>query len=172
MRVTDDGAATKKSGLSGCMIALIVVLSVVVVAVAVVAWLVLRSPKGKQTIEFARVSAQMMARAGRAPGTAELRKTLCGRGALVLDLDEWRKLQTMLHAPQIPSPARDQVICVPENEKPVPGCGDVARTWLTAVGKPRGDFEVIVKGAVAQGIECAKLYSSAGEELGEAHMSR
>jgi type II secretory pathway pseudopilin PulG len=172
MPETDVGSGTRKSGLHGCLIALIVILSVVVIAGAVVAWLFLRSPKGKQTIEFARVSAQMMARAGRAPGTAELRKTLCGRGALVLDLDEWRKLQLIPQSPQGPSPARDQVICVPEEKKPVPACGDVARTWLTAVGKPRGDFEVIVKGAMAKELECAKLYSSAGEELGEARVGR
>ena len=172
MRVADEDAAAKKSGLSGCMIALIAILAAVVIAVAAVAWWLLRSPKGKQTIEFARVSAEMMARAGRAPGTAELRKTLCGRGAMVLDLDEWRKLQAILQAPQSPSRARDQVICISAENEPLPACADVARAWLTAAGKPRGDFEVMVRGATVKETGCAKLYSSAGEELGEAHRDR
>ena len=150
------------------MIGLVVVLSLLGTAIAGIAWWIFRTPQGQQTIEFARASAQMMRQAARAPGASDLKKTLCRDGALILDLDEFHGLQKMLQTSQGRSHAHVQVICVPGNASPVPACGDVARTWLKAVGSRPGSFEVVVK-TEASKIHCARLYSSTGEDIGEGH---
>jgi hypothetical protein len=157
----------EKKGLSGCMIAVIVGVGLLAAAVAAVAWFISRTPEGKQTVEFARASAQMMMRAAQAPGASELKKTLCKQAALVLDVDEFHRIQKMLQAPQGASRAHLQVNCDPGSGNPIPSCGDVARTWLAAVGHTDGDFEVAVKqGGKAH---CAELYSATGERIGEGH---
>src|SRR6267143_3308043 len=167
MPENENASEPRKKRLGGCMISVIVILSLLGTAIAGIAWLIFRTPQGKQTIDFAQASAQMMMRAAQAPGTSDLKKTLC-RKALVLDLDEFHGLQKMLQAPQGPSHAHVQVICDPGNANPVPACGDVARTWLKAVGTTRGDFEVVMRlGATKD--HCARLYSSTGEDIGEGH---
>ena len=171
MSENKDASATRGRNLGGWRIFLIVIVCLLGIAIVAVVWLIVRSPQGKQAIEFARASSQVMMRAGRAPGTSELKKTLCGEAALVLDLDEFRKLQTMLHAREVTSSVHAQVICVPGNKAPVPACSDVAQTWLKAAGSAHGDFEVIVKAGTAKEIHCAKLYSTSGEEIGEGHVS-
>src|SRR5262245_31025161 len=164
MSENEHVSGTRKKGLSGWMIFLILIVSLLGIAIAVAVWFILRSPQGRQLIELGRTSASMMIRAGRAPGTSELKKTLCGEAALVVDLDEFRKLQTMLHEREVTSPAHTQVICVSRKSAPVPDCGEVAQTWLKAAGSNGEDFGVIVKASTAKEIHCAKLYSSSGEE--------
>ena len=158
----------EKKGLGGCMVAVIVGVGLLLTAAGIIAWLIFWTPQGKQTVAFARASAEMMMRAAQAPGTSELKRSLCRASALVLDLDEFHALRKMLDASQGPSRARLQVICVPENAEPVPSCSDVARAWLNAVGSARGEFEVVVK-AGGNKAECAELYSASGEHVGEGH---
>src|SRR6267143_5291590 len=168
MLENENASEPRKKRLGGCMISFIVILSLLGTAIAGIAWLIFRTPQGKQTIGFARASAQMMMRAAQAPGTSDLKKTLCRDAALVLDLDEFHELQKLLQAPQGPSHAHVQVICDPGNASPVPACDDVARTWLKAVGSTRGDFEAVVKVGATK-IHCARVYSSTGEYIGEGH---
>ena len=158
----------EKKGLSGCMIAVIVGVVLLAAIIGAIAWFMLRTSEGKQTIEFARASAQMMMRAAQAPGTSELKNTLCKKAALVLDIDEYHRIQKMLQAPQGASRAHLQVNCDPGDANPVPSCGDVARTWLKAVGHTDGDFEVAVKLGGTK-VHCAEVYSATGDRVGEGH---
>lgn len=163
---------------SGCRVALYTLLGVgllVVVVTGIATWSYLQTEQGQKLIEVAKQSADWMAEASQAPGTAELRSAGC-QVALVSEMSEAVDLLAMLVSDeereremlaQMESAGSLQVsllvICtLPRKSPDDPDCGGLARTYGTAVPSAPGGFFLV---AIRQGDaapSCQAAYAGDG----------
>jgi hypothetical protein len=158
-----------KKGLSGCLVAVIVVSLCASAAIAVALFLAARSPRGQLIMSSLNQAKTMLERATTAPGVAELKQSLCTDSALVLDVDEMRKLTGPFATKEKPlldsfPNARFQIICNPGSDV-IPTCAQVAEAWLEVVKDPGGNFGVNVSKKGQSNGNCSRLYSATGEEI-------
>jgi hypothetical protein len=166
------GAPPPKKGMSGCLIAFLVVLGLFVVGGGIAAFVVYRMI-GAPIKEMMAVVQEGTT----APGTDELRSSGCQTASAMdaaklmkvvkefgekLGADQ-QKLKDMddkqLEAPTI-------VVCELKPSTTL-SCDDVAHTYESAA-HPKDKFSVIVKKTHAQSNECAFLYDAEGKKLGDA----
>lgn len=165
-----------KKGLSGCLIAVIVVAILMSIGIAALFFMGMRSPLAKKAMATMQVMKTVMDNAQHGPGTAELKQSLCKHNVLVIDIDAAREKMKQVDLPGDPlkvlgSNARYQVICDPGKEGTTITCAQVAEAWLQAVKSPGGNFEVLVGNNETQESEgaCNRVYSAAGEDIGAGH---
>lgn len=155
--------------ISGCLIALLIVGSLVALSCAVggfFVWRATQSEKGKMIFGAMGKGLDLLAKAKKAPGTAELRAAGC-REAMVTDPRE------MLHAfegvfdagtttPRDEGGMTLMVACEPGGERLE--CDRLAEIFVSAA-KPDIGFNLIVSraGSPDNKPDCAKKYDAAGK---------
>jgi len=154
-----------KKGMSGCLIAFLVVLGLFIVGGGVAAFFVWKY-FGKPIAAMAEVVKDGQ----NAPGTKELRAAGC-KDASAMDA---KKLYTVLKdfADQLGGDTKNMqepdsptiVLCTLKPSKEMT-CDEVAETY-TSAASPKDKFSVLVQKGKSQ--ECSGLYDSSGKKIGEA----
>jgi hypothetical protein len=141
----------KKKGMSGCLLAALIVGGLGLVTVLVVGVLVVKAAK---TITAAAEEGL------NAPGAAELRAAGC-EAAVVMDM---AKISSLFDAGGGTS---ESVIvsCGVAPAKPAPKCDDLAKTYAKAVGGAHGNFVVVVQPQGGGNPTCKKVYGPTGTFL-------
>lgn len=170
----------KKSG-NGCLIALLLVGSLLLAVVAVMAvgaYLVVTSKEGKQFLgilgQGARAvgeTAKVLEDAARAPGASEVRALGCDK-ALAVDMAQLLRAFDQFDAGLAsgkPPDVRVFVMCQARPLGTPPDCDPVARAYLSGAGKPPGDFAVMVSVEGSKHDRCTARYAPDGRKLGPYH---
>jgi hypothetical protein len=166
-----------KKGLSGCLIAVIVVSLCISAAIAVALYLAARSPLGQKAMASRNLMKTILEHSANAPGVAELKQSLCSEGVLIIDLDDARTLMKQLDVKQNPfssmndDSSRIQIVCNPGSGM-IPTCAQVAEEWLKAVKTPAGNFGVNVSKKGQSKANCDRLYSPTGVEISKKKLTR
>jgi hypothetical protein len=140
-----------KKGMSGCVIALLIVGGLGIVIALVVGIFVWKA---------AKVITEAAQEGLNAPGSAELRAAGCD-AALIMDMS---KISTIFDAGSTSAPESVIVSCNVAAGKAEPKCDDLAKVYVHAVGSAHGNFLVQVQsqgGAAA----CKKVYGPTGTFL-------
>jgi hypothetical protein len=156
-----------KNGMGGCLMTVVVIAVVLSITIAVGVVVAVRSPTGQKVLASVNQAKTAMERAAKAPGAAELKQTLCKDGAVVLDLDEMRKMTHLFETKEKPlkdtfPDARYQIVCNPGSGA-VPTCEQVAQEYLKIVKDPGGKISVTV--SVKNKQRCSRIYSATGEAI-------
>ncbi len=134
--------ARRRSGPSGCLIAVFIGVGLIVLAVVVFVIGFVRmvsDPEFKRKMAVGQSAIQVYVEAAKAPGAAELRALGCGQ-AMVIDANRLRQVARSLRPdagaeveparlPEVISP----VLVCQVVEEPRFNCEDVVRTYVTAV---------------------------------------
>ena len=159
-----------KKGMSGCIIALLVLAGVVVIGVALVAfgaWRVYSSPEGQKLAKVVGDSAKLAEEARSAPGTAELRKSGC-QEAMVMDTARMEALVRDFADASAPKRAPGSpdklVVCQVGSLGKTPACDSVARTFVGAA-PPSSPFRVQVQVQGKSKATCEGNYAKDGTAL-------
>ena len=164
------GQTSKKSGWSGCLIAALVVLGLLLLAGGVAAWSAWRwATQGSGKKVFGVVGEAMRAseEALKAPGTRELRAAGC-RQAVVVDLSTLLKMGEDLGArtERKRGSAELMVYCTVGEDGS--GCDQVAAVYVKALGgRAAHDFVATVGREGRKETVCSRHYSETGALLGE-----
>jgi hypothetical protein len=153
----------KKKGMSGCLIAVLVVVGLLVVGGSVTAILVYKY-FGKPIAAMAEVVKEGQT----APGTNELREAGC-KQASAMDAEKLFHVAKQF-AEQFGGNTKDMkdpdaptiVLCTLKSSKSLT-CDEVAKTFSVAAD-PWGNFSVLVQKKNSQ--ECSALYDSSGKKIG------
>lgn len=163
-------AAKKPSGCSsGCLIALLVVGGVVMIIglVGVFAlWRAASSEEGQKVMKAIGKGAQLAARGINGPGAQEVRDLGCPE-AFVLDMNEMMDLVELFTDGGLKDVGTSVMVMCQGSFGQLPSCDEVAKAYLTAKGRPPGDFVVMVKTKNQKKEQCTRRYSETGEDLGE-----
>lgn len=158
--------ARKKSG-NGCVIALLVVASIILVGSAAIAFGIYKVATSKEGKAVLGVMGEAV-EAQNAPGTEEVRALGCDQ-AMAMDID---KLGKMFQALDAGAPPRDvfstMVICqvgVFDKAK-APSCDDVARVYRPA-GHPKRPFMVMVQTQGDRKASCTAVYDVDGHKISD-----
>lgn len=140
-----------KKGMSGCLIAALVVGGVGVLVAIVIGIFVWKAAKAIGEVATEGLNA---------PGSAELRAAGCD-AAVVMDMS---KISAMFDAGSTSASESVIVSCSVTGGKTPPKCDDLAKTYAKAVGGSHGNFlvQVTPQGGVAT---CKKVYSPTGTYL-------
>jgi hypothetical protein len=158
-----------KKGMSGCMIAFIVV-SVVgfvtAVVVGVVVYLVVTSSAGKTAIKLVGEGTKLAQKGLNAPGTAELRTLGCEQ-AIVLDMKDVGEMMNDVFDAGVGVDSGVEGLAVsctlPSLGGPALTCDDVARTYVSAVGgTASGEYVVTIKRQGDSRTLCESTYDASG----------
>jgi hypothetical protein len=160
--------APKKKGSSGCLIALAIVGGLLILIVGIAAYGVYRvsqSPEGRKVFGAIREVQRTAVDAATAPGTAELRRLGCQQ-AMVMDLNNMVKL--FAGDAGLPAGTEEGPMLLVNCQlgllaKSIP-CGEVARTYVAAVGSAKGPFQVHVT-APAKGPQCVECFDQTGQPM-------
>lgn len=162
--------AQKPSGCSrGCLIALLVVGGLVLLGGAVAGfalWRLASSEDGQKVMKAIGKGASLATRGINGPGAKEVREAGCPE-AFVLDMNEMMELVDLFSdgGPSKPLGAGVMVMCQ-SSVGALPQCEVVARAYVSAPGRPPGDFVVLVKTKNQNQEYCSRRYSETGEDLG------
>lgn len=171
-----QGAPPKKKGMSGCLIAFLVVLGLTVVGVGVGGYLIW-SKVGGMVGGLAEI-AGIMADASKAPGTKEMKSAGCDE-AFAIDVDKLQKAINKMEAEiakqekRDPKPMEDLtkdgtaflVTCVVKSSDP-PKCSEVAKAYIDGA-KPKDKFLVTVSKNSQNGeAVCGEVYDEDGKKIG------
>jgi hypothetical protein len=157
------GLRPRKKGLSGCVIALLILAAcgcVVVLGTVIVLWHVSRTPTGQRVAKIAIDTASIMYRAQSAPGAKEVRKAGNCDQAFVISGDEMAKITKDVsdadarHVPTL-------VTCQVGVFWSPPTCELIAETYVAAV-HPTGRFMVNVKKVGAIDNVCQTAFEADG----------
>ena len=154
----------------GCLVAVLVVGGLMMVGCLVSAFMVWRaasSEEGQKVMAAIGKGAQLAAKGINGPGAQEVREAGCPE-AFVLDLNEMASLVELFIDGGTPGKELGggvMVLCQGTFAE-LPDCAEVARAYLTAKGRPRGEFMVTVKEKNAKREQCSRRYSETGEDLG------
>ncbi len=157
-----------KKGMSGCLIAVLVLAALVVVGVIVVAigaWQVMSSPEGKKIARVIGEGSKMAEEARTAPGTKELRKAGCQEamvfdptrmGDLIREIDE-------AGAPPKGDPGKEPrlIVCQVAPLGTPPTCDALAGTYVSAA-KPTTPFHITVQKQGGSQPKCSQAYTATG----------
>lgn len=159
----------KKSS-SGCWIALAVVGGILLLiggAVALAVYKLATSKEGQAIISVVGDGAAIMRDAQNAPGTPELERLGC-KQALVIDVDRIKRLVEKLDG-GTPTGGDDTsriVMCEVGTFGSPPACDDVARTYVSAAGRPPRGFAVSVQQKNKNAV-CSGTYLPDGTRQGD-----
>ncbi len=168
----------KKKGMSGCLIAFLVVLGLFIVGGGIVGYLVWREVGGLAS-GVAEI-AGIMADAAKAPGTKEMKDDAGCDEAFALDVDKLTKAINKLEAEiakkenRDPKPMEDftedgtafLATCVVKGSK-APKCDDVAKAYVDGA-KPKDKFLVSVTKNDQNGeTVCAGIYDDDGKKVSD-----
>lgn len=156
-----------KKGMSGCLIAVLVLAGLVVVGVIVVAigaWQVMSSPEGKKIARVIGEGSKMAEEARTAPGTKELRKAGC-QEAMVFDPTRMGDLIRELSdgGPPKGDPGKEPrlIVCQVAPLGTPPTCDKLASTYVSAA-QPTTPFQITVQKQGGSKPKCAQAYTSTG----------
>ena len=161
----------QKKGMSGCLIAFIVVsivgfVTAIVVGVGV--YLVVTSNAGKTAIKLVGEGTELAQKGLNAPGTTELRALGCEQ-AIVLDMkDVGNLVNDVFDAGVSVDSGVDGLIvtCTIPAKASIISCDDVAKTYVRAVGgTASADLTVTVKRPNDSRAVCESTYDSSGAFL-------
>jgi hypothetical protein len=167
----------KKKGMSGCLLAFLIVLGLTIVGGGIGAWLIWREVGG--LVGGVAEIAGIMADAAKAPGTKEMKSDAGCDEAFVVDVDKLTKAVNKMEAEiakkekRDPKPIEDftkdgtkyLVTCVVKKSDP-PKCADVAKAYIDAA-KPKDKFLVTVSKNEQSGeAVCGEIYDENGKKLG------
>lgn len=163
-----------KKGMSGCLIAVMVLAGLVVVGVIVVAigaWQVMSSPEGKKIARVIGEGSKMAEEARTAPGTKELRAAGC-REAMVFDPARMGDLMREFTdgGPPKGDPTKEPrlVVCQVGALGSAPTCDKLAATYVSAA-QPTTPFHITVQVQGGSKPKCAQVYTQAGARTSTAH---
>lgn len=158
----------QKKGMSGCMVAFIVVSVVGFVTALVVGiglYLVLTSNAGKTAIKLVGEGTKLAQKGLNAPGTAELRALGCEQ-AIVLDMKDVGDMMNDILDAGLPDSGVEGLIVtctLPSRGGAAISCDDVARTYVTANGgTASAEFVVTVKRQNDSRELCESTYDTSG----------
>jgi hypothetical protein len=140
-----------KKGMSGCLMAVLIVGGLGIVAAIVVGIFVWKAAQALKTIAQEGLNA---------PGSAELRAAGCD-AAVVMDMS---KISALFDAGAPSASETVLVTCSVTAGKAAPSCDDLAKTYAKAVGRANGNFLVEVQ-ANGSTPTCKKVYSPTGSFL-------
>ena len=156
-----------KKGMSGCLIAVMVLAALVVVGVILVAigaWRVMSSPEGKKIARVIGEGSKMAEEARTAPGTKELRKAGC-QEAMVFDParmgDLIREIADAGPPKGDPSKEPRMIVCQVGPLGTPPTCDRLAATYVGAA-QPTTPFHVTVQTQGGSKPKCAQAYTATG----------
>jgi hypothetical protein len=161
-------APPPKKGMSGCMIAFIVVGAVglvTAIVVGVALYFIVTSKSAQTAFKVIGEGTKMAQKGLTAPGTNELRALGCEQ-AMVLDLKEVGTTMMDILDAGIDGgvPEGLMVTCQVRRGK-IPSCDDVASTYITAVGTASADFTVSVQRSGDNHAICEATYDTSGALL-------
>jgi len=166
----------KKKGMSGCLLAFLIVLGLTVVGGGIVGYLIWREVGG--LVGGVAEIAGIMTDAAKAPGTKEMKAAGCDE-AFVIDTDKLQKVVNKLEAEIAKKESRDPkpmedltkdgtaflVTCVVKKSDP-PKCADIAKAYVEG-GEPNEKFLVTVsKNSQSGEASCAEIFDKKGKSLG------
>ncbi|HSQ65950.1 MAG TPA: hypothetical protein VLM85_22165 [Polyangiaceae bacterium] len=163
-------APPPKKGMSGCMIALLVVGSVALlggIVVGVGIYLFATSDAGKTAIKVIGEGSKLAEKGMNAPGTPELRALGCEQ-AIVLDMKDVTALMGDLidAGPDAGMPEGLMVTCQVRGGARAPSCDDVAATYVRAVKSAGSEFVVTVQRQGDSHPLCESTYDASGAFIG------
>lgn len=163
-----------KKGMSGCLIAVLVLAALVVVgviAIAIGAWQVMSSPEGKKIARVIGEGAKMAEEARTAPGTKELRKAGC-QEAMVFDPARMGDLIREFSdgGPPKGDPGKEprMIVCQVAALGTAPTCDKLATTYVGAA-QPTTPFHVTVQTQGGSKPKCAQAYTATGARAATPH---
>jgi hypothetical protein len=161
----------QKKGMSGCMIAFIIVSVIGVVTgivVGIAIYLVVTSSAGKTAIKLVGEGTQLAQKGLNAPGTTELRSLGCEQ-AMVLDMKDVGSMMNDVFDAGVAAGGDAgsldglMVTCTLSMRAAPVACNDVARTYVTAVGgTASAQFTVTVKRQGDSRALCESTYDVSG----------
>ena len=162
----------QKKGMSGCVIALLVLGGVLVVMCligGVAMWRVSQSEDGKKVFSALGKGVQMAQKGLTAPGTEELRRAGCSQ-AMVLETDDIMGVVDIFVDAGERQAARQElpevmVMCQGRVFDDLPDCATVAKTYVEAV-HPAAPFNVTVQKQGNNKPICQQRYASDGTPQG------
>ena len=167
-------APVKKKGMSGCLMAFLIVGGIVVVIGIVVTVLVVRffnSADGQRVIGAVKEGAHAVQDAQHAPGTTELKALGCNT-PMVMDIDKLaQSMGEFWDAGTVPAEKKGQiglVVTCPAGVSKKPSCDDVATTYVKAVGGAAAKKFSAEVTNVGGSSACKKTYNADGTALGTA----
>lgn len=131
-------------------------------------WRAASSEQGQKVMKAIGKGAQLASKGINGPGAQEVRDLGCPE-AFVLDMDEMMELIGIFTDA---GSAKDELgvgimVTCQGSFGELPDCPEVARAYLTAKGRPPGDFVVMVKTKNQKKEQCVRRYSEAGDDLGD-----
>lgn len=166
-----QGGLPPKKGMSGCMIAVLVLLALGFVGAAgagFAAYKLSQNPDVKKALAVGQEGIRMAQEAQNAPGVSEVRALGCTQ-ALSFDMKRFMDLVNTWDAgTKTALPTVTHVVqCTVRSSAGAPTCDQVAKTYFAAAPNQNGQFAVLVQTTGAQKPECRQLYSATGAPLGE-----
>jgi hypothetical protein len=158
-------APPPKKGMSGCLIAVLVLAGVVLIGVVLAGvgvWRVMQNPDAQKMVKAVGDTAKLAEEARKAPGTGELRKAGC-RDALVLDP---KKVAEIMKAFEDAGASRPggllSVMCEVGSKSSAPECDALAKVYVAA-GHPTTDFRLTIQVQGTKASVCEEEYASDGK---------
>ncbi len=156
----------KKKGLSGCVIALLVLGALVLVTCLVggiAAWRVSQSEEGKKVFSAIGKGVELAEKGMNAPGAAELRAAGCPQAIVLEGDDVMGVVDIFLDGGTRPSSAKldTMVMCQGQLFDELPDCGELATTYAAAA-HPTRPFTVSVRRQGNSKPICQQKYGPGG----------
>lgn len=160
-------APPPKKGMSGCMIALLIVGIVGLVTAIVVgvgAYLFATSSVGKTAIKLVNEAPKLAEKGMNAPGMTEVRALGCNQ-AFALDMKDVGDLMSdLIDAGSKGMPDGLMITCQVRAGTRGPTCDDIASTYVRAVTTPSKDFMVTVQ-EQGKKSQCESSYDKTGSPI-------
>lgn len=159
----------RKKGMSGWLIALVVVASVVLVGMigaGVGVYLLATSDVGKTTIKVIGEGSKLAAKGVTAPGTTEIRALGCEQAVVVDSKDVSAIVNDLVDGGFDAGLDFLVVTCQVGAKAAAPSCDDVARTYVRAVGTASSPFMASVQRDGEQNALCEATYDASGALIG------
>ena len=168
-----QGGPPPKKGMSGCMIALIVMgglCMLMAIGAGVVFYKISQNPDVQKAYAVGKEGLRMAQEAQSGPGTSEVRALGC-QTAMSFDMKRFVDLMNMFDAGNTPTapttktPAR-LVQCTVASRGAGPSCEAIAKTFFAAAPNQTGEVAVMVQSTGSKHADCSKLYSATGTLIG------
>lgn len=158
-------APPPKKGMSGCLIAVLVLAGVVLIGVILAGvgiWRVMQDPDAQKMVKAVGDTAKLAEEARKAPGAAELRKAGC-RDALVLDPKKVAEImKAFADAGTSASTDPLSVMCEVASKSSAPECDALAKVYVKAA-HPTTDFKLTIQVQGTKASVCQEEYAADGK---------
>ena len=129
-------------------------------------WRAASSEQGQKVMKAIGKGAQLASKGINGPGAQEVRDVGCPE-AFVLDMDEMLELIELFSDAGKADLGVGIMVTCQGSFGQLPDCSEVAHAYLTAKGRPPGDFVVMVKTKNQKKEQCARRFNEAGDDLGD-----